>query len=484
MTLQQPVGAQVAQNDPASMPAAAPRGAPQSFAELVARLQPAVVNISTRQQVEVPNNPFAGTPFGNLFGGRGGQGGTVTREATSLGSGFLISADGYIVTNSHVISPGARTATVESVTVTLSDRREFEARVVGNDTNSDIAVLKIDAGEALPFVRFGQTDNLRVGDWVLAIGNPFSLGGTVTAGIVSAIARVTGQGGAYDRYIQTDASINQGNSGGPMFDLNGNVVGINSAIISPSGGNVGIGFAIPADQAAPIVETLRRGERVRRGYLGVGIQPVTPEIAEALGLPRNRGEVIRSVEPGQPAARGGIQQGDVVVSVAGQEVTPDQTLSYIVSRLQIGQRIPVELIRDGRRQTVQVQIAERPPEEQLAQNQGVDEGFSEEGDGDTSAAARQSAGVAVQALTPQIARAVGVPPETRGVVVAAVDPSSDAAAKGLRRGFVILSVNRRPVATPEEFNAAVQASQQGSVLMLVQQGNNPPLYIGLRLRRN
>jgi serine protease Do len=488
--LQQPLGAQTPQNAPEAMAAAAPRGAPQSFADLAARLQPAVVNISTTQRVQVSQgtNPFAGTPFADLFGGGGGdnQGRPVTRQAQSLGSGFIISADGYIVTNNHVVAPGRQGAVVESITVTLPDRREFKARLIGRDLASDLAVLKIDAGQNLPFVRFGDSERARVGDWVLAIGNPFGLGGTVTTGIVSAIHRNTGQGGAYDRYLQTDASINMGNSGGPMFDLQGNVIGVNTAIFSPSGGNVGIGFAIPAEQARPVIDALMKGGRVRRGYLGVQIQQITPDIAESLGLERNRGELIASVEPGQAAERAGIRQGDVVVSVGGEPVSPDQTLSYLVSNAPIGSRVPIELIRNGRRQTVTVTVGERPPEEQLAARLGGnDEDFGTEDDGAQGRQASSgSLGLAVQPLTPGIARQVGVPAATRGVVIGSVDPSSDAASKGFRRGDVILSANGRPVTTAEELRAAVgEATRAGrtSVLMLVQRGNNPPRYFGLKL---
>ncbi len=265
VTTHQPVGAQTAQNE--GMQAAAPRGAPVSLADMVERLQPAVVNISTKQRVQV-ENPFAGTPFSDFFGGARPQ----TRQAQSLGSGFLISADGYIVTNNHVVSPGARGASVDSITVTLTNREEYEAKLIGRDPATDLAVLKITGKKAFPFVKFGDSTKARVGDWVVAIGNPYALSGTVTAGIISAVHRNTG--GTYDRFIQTDASINQGNSGGPMFDMNGNVIGINTAIFSPTGGNIGIGFAIPAEVAAPVVETLKAGGRVKRGYLGVGIQPL------------------------------------------------------------------------------------------------------------------------------------------------------------------------------------------------------------------
>jgi serine protease Do len=485
--MQHPLGAQTPQNAPAAMAAAAPRGAPMSFADLAARLQPAVVNISTTQRVQVTQgtNPFAGTPFADLFGGGANNNGRpVTRQAQSLGSGFIISADGYIVTNNHVVAPGREGAVVETITVTLPDRREFKARLVGRDLASDLAVLKIEASN-LPFVRFGDSETARVGDWVLAIGNPFGLGGTVTSGIVSSVHRNTGQGGAYDRYIQTDASINMGNSGGPMFDLNGNVIGVNTAIFSPSGGNVGIGFAIPAEQAKPVVDALMKGGRVKRGYLGVQIQQIDQGIAESLGLERNRGELIASVEPGQAAERAGIRQGDVVISVNEQPVTPDQTLSYLVSNSPIGSRVPIELIRNGRRQTVTVVVGERPPEEQIAARLGGNDNFGEDDASSSEQAATASLGLAVQPLTPTIARQVGVPPATKGLVIGGVDPSSDAAARGLQRGDVITAAHGRPVATAEEMRAAVaEATRAGrtSVLLLIQRGNNPARYVGLKIK--
>ena len=495
MTLQSPSNAQVAQNEPGAITVAgAPKpGAPLSFADLAAKLQPAVVNISTKNQVEVPQNPFAGTPFGDLFGGgQGQQGGgsnngrPVTREATSLGSGFIISEDGYIVTNSHVVSGGRPgNPAVGQITVIMPDRKEYAAKLVGRDASSDLAVLKIEA-RGLPFVKFGDSQQTRVGDWVVAIGNPYGLGGSVTAGIVSALHRNIGSG-PYDRYIQTDAAINQGNSGGPMFDLNGNVIGINSAIFSPTGGNVGIGFAIPAELAKPIVDTLRGGARVKRGYLGVQIQPLDADSAEALGLAKNRGELVGRVEPGQGAAKAGIQQGDVITKVNGREVTPDETLSYIVARLPIGSRVPIELFRAGKRMTVTAVLAERPTEEQLASIIGNDNtgGLGDEDAKSTGNAAREALGLAVQGLTPDIARSLNVPAGTRGVVIGAVDPSSDAAGKGVQRGDVITSVNQAPVATAADVASAVTAARtagRGSVLVQIQRAAGRGVYVPLKLK--
>ena len=489
MALQSPSSAQVAQNEPGAIAAAVPRpGAPMSFADLAARLQPAVVNISTTQQVEVQQNPFAGTPFGDLFGGGlpGGSGRPVTREATSLGSGFIISEDGYIVTNSHVVSGGRPgNPAVGSITVIMPDRKEYPAKLIGKDASSDLAVLKIEA-RGLPFVKFGDSARTRVGDWVVAIGNPYGLGGSVTAGIVSALHRNIGSG-PYDRYIQTDAAINQGNSGGPMFDLNGNVIGINSAIYSPTGGNVGIGFAIPAELAKPIVETLRGGARVKRGYLGVQIQPLDDGAAEALGLAKNRGELVARVEPGQGAAKAGIQQGDVIVRVNNRDVTPDETLSFIVAQLPIGSRVPIELIRAGKRMNVTAMLAERPTDEQLAATLGNDGGdaIGPEDSKTGEVAAREALGIAVQSMTPAIARQVGAPAGTRGVVIAAVDPSSDAATKGMQRGDVIQSVNQQPVTAPAELITAVSAARaagRGSVLVLVQRGAGRAAYVAIKLK--
>ncbi|ATE67551.1 Do family serine endopeptidase [Rhizorhabdus dicambivorans] len=499
LTMQQPVGAQVAQNAPGSINAEAPRpGAPMSFADLAAKLQPAVVNISTTQKIQVRSggNAFSGTPFEELFRRFGGGGGgnengrPITREATSLGSGFIISPDGYVVTNNHVISAspeGGSGAVVSSITVTLPDRKEYKATIVGRDQTSDLALLKIDA-KNLPFVQFGDSTRTRVGDWVVAIGNPFGLGGTVTAGIVSALHRSIGINGPYDRYIQTDASINQGNSGGPMFDLQGNVIGINTAIFSPTGGNVGIGFAIPAEEAKPIIDQLRTGERIKRGYLGVGIQPMTQDIASSLGLPKDRGEIVARVEPGEAAARAGIRQGDVIVKVNGQDVTPDNTLSYIVGKTAVGSRLPIELIREGQRKTVTVTLGERPPEDQLA-NSG--DGDEDQDDGAGSApiapdqATRNAIGLGFQTLTPDLARRLGVAATLRGVVVSYVDPSSDAAANGFQPRDIILQINNVPVATVQAAAAQIAAAQKAkrpTALLFVQRGNNPPRYVGVQLK--
>lgn len=482
-----PAGAQVAQNDATRMEAMVPRaGAPASFAELTQQLQPAVVNIATRQRVRVANgNPFAGTPFEDLFGG-GRGGGATTREAQSLGSGFIISADGYVVTNNHVITADGQ-GEVQSITVTLADGAEHTARLIGRDAQSDLAVLKIDAGKPLPFVKFGNSEASRVGDWVIAIGNPFGLGGTVTSGIVSAVHRSSGA----SRYIQTDASINRGNSGGPLFDMKGNVIGINNAIFSPTGGNVGIGFAIPADIASPIVDKLMRGQTIERGYLGVQIVPVTEDVADSLGLARNRGELVQTVQPGQAAAAAGLQPGDVVVKVDGQEVSPDNTLSFIVANTAPGKRIPIEVIRNGKRMTLTATVGKRPSEEELAKQTfapgtpDADDRFNRAPEKQGEGLAERALGLSVLPMTPQIAGQIGLPADTRGLVISVVDGSSDAGAKGLQRGDVILSANYRDVLTVADLETIIRtakAENRAAVLLRVQRRGQPAAYLPVRLR--
>ncbi len=483
-------GAQVAQNAPAAM---APAGAPVSFAELAARLQPAVVNIQTKQRVPVrrgANDPFAellrrfGQPVPE--GPQGGGSGPSSRESGSLGSGFFISADGYVVTNNHLIQGAGGQGTVDSVTVIMADRRELPARIIGRDQASDLALLKVE-GSGFPFVNWGDSQRARVGDWVMAIGNPYGLGGTVTAGIISALHRGITGAGAYDRYIQTDASINMGNSGGPMFDLNGNVIGVNSALISPTGASVGIGLAIPAELARPVIDSLRRGQRPQRGYLGIGLLPLDESSAAALGIAKDRGELVRSVVPGQPAERAGLQQGDVILSVGGRAVTPDETASFLIANVAPGTRVPIEIIRDGRRQTVNATVAQRPTEEELARisgagGEGDQGGFDPNDQNQPAVPVGQALGLSLQPLTPQIARAINVPATTRGMVVTNVDPNSDAAEKGIRRGDVIVSVNRQPVTSAQQVSAAVEAARRANrtaVLLLVKRGQTPEIFIGV-----
>jgi len=497
LTTSPSVVAQTAQNEGMT---AAPRGAPGSFADMVQRLQPAVVNISTRQRVPQAANPFSGTPFGDLFGGGpgggaapgapgGGGGGAApqTRPAQSLGSGFIISADGYVVTNNHVVAPGARGASVDSITVILPDRTEYDAKLVGTDAASDLAVLKITPKKPLPFVKFGDSTKARVGDWVVAIGNPFGLGSTVTAGIISALHRNTSSNGA-DRFIQTDASINQGNSGGPMFDMNGNVIGINSQILSPTGGNVGIGFAIPSEQAVSVIDTLKAGGTVKRGYLGIQISAIGDDMAESLGLPKNSGEFVQGVEPGKGADKAGIKPGDVITKVNGRSVNPDETLSFIVAGLNVGTKVPIELMRDGKRVNVTAEIGQRPSEDELTrfgQAQGDDDNFSDQDPKSTQQAAQQLLGISVTELTPNIARQLGLGQEVKGAVITAVDPSTDAGAKGLRRGDVVLQAGGTAVLSEADLGKAAssaKAAGRNAVLLQVLRRGSPATFVPVRLR--
>jgi serine protease Do len=484
-----PAGAQVAQNETEAMRQLVPQaGAPESFADLTEQLQPAVVNIATRQRVAVDNNPFAGTPFAELFNRR--RGGTPqqpqTREAQSLGSGFIISADGYVVTNNHVIAPDSR-ATLESITVTMTDGTEYEAELIGADAASDLAVLKIKSDQSFPFVKFGDSTKTRVGEWVVAIGNPFGLGGTVTSGIVSAVYRNTGQGGAYDRYIQTDASINRGNSGGPLFDMRGNVIGINNAIFSPSGGSVGIGFAIPADIAAPIVDQLKEGREIERGFLGVGLEPMNDDLANSLGLARNRGELVQSIQPGSAAEKAGLKPGDIVTKVNGKDVTSEQTVSFLVANLEPGAKVPIELIRDGsKRLTVTATLGKRPTEAELQAQSQV---FDPESDEpmvteETDGTIEDKLGLSVIDLTPAIARQLGAAADTVGVVINAIDPNSDAGRKGLRRGDIILSANYEAVGSMEALRVQVDkavAEGREALLLRIQRRGQPPRLVAVRL---
>ena len=491
-TVLSPSYAQNAQNEPGAIAAAAPKaGAPMSFADMVAKLQPAVVNISTKQKVQISSG---GNPFGDLFGGMMGQqapddGQPITREGQSLGSGFVVSPDGYIVTNAHVITAAAK-GKIESITVTLFNRKEYVAKVIGSDTASDLAVLKVDATN-LPYVKFGDSAKARVGDWVIAIGEPFGLGGTVTAGIISALNRVTGQGGAYDRFIQTDAAINKGNSGGPMFDLNGNVIGINSQIYSPSEGSVGIGFAIPAASAKPIIDTMIKGGKVQRGYLGIGRQPVDEDIAGTLGLPKDRGELVNRIEPGGPGEKAGLKQGDVIVAVNGQEVTPEQTLPYLVANVAPGGAAKLSVIRDGKPMTVTAIVGNRPSEEELANSitggNGDDDGDGAPGGNAPELhAGADLLGVQVTALTPSIANTLGVNPgQISGVVVTGVSMSGDAAAKGMQRGDIISSINKVAVRTPAEFDAQIRAAKAAgktTVLVYFTRARQGSLYVAIKLK--
>jgi serine protease Do len=426
-----------------------------------------VVNISTTQVVGGLGRGFPGRPFPHPFGPRGERdpfgefferyfGGSPQSELRrqSLGSGFIINKDGHIVTNNHVIDNAT------DIKVSLSDAGEFDATVVGRDPKTDVALIKIEVKRDLPVAPLGSSDRLRVGEWVVAIGNPFGLGHTVTAGIASAKGRVIGAG-PYDDFIQTDASVNPGNSGGPLFNLRGEVVGINTAIMAAG---QGIGFAIPIDLAKEILPQLREKGQVTRGWLGVQVQRVTPELAQSLGLEQAHGALVGEVQPISPAERAGIRRGDVIVGFGGEEIEDMSELPRVVATTPPGTEVDAQLVRKGQEQTVRVVVGEMPREPQQA---GV-EGGTPEG----------QLGLAVQELTPEIARSLGVPSES-GVVVTGVEQGSPADEVGIRRGDVILEVNQQAVTNVRDYLAALGPGEERPVLFLIRRGDNA-MYVALQ----
>jgi serine protease Do len=429
-----------AQPGPVNPPAmAAPQAVLPDFSALVARVKPAVVSITTtikaeegdEQGVPIPL-PF---PFNQMVP-RGGPGGGAVREAR--GSGFIIRQDGLIVTNNHVVNDGS------SVKVTLDDGTELKARVLGTDQRTDIAVLKIDAGKPLPFIQLGNSRDVRPGEWVVAMGNPFGLGGTVTAGIVSAVSRDIGSG-PYDQFIQVDAPINQGNSGGPLFTQDGKVIGMNTAIFSPSGGSVGIGFAIPSDMIRTVSEQLVASGHVTRGYVGVGTQTVTGAMAKAMHLPEASGALLASVEPGSPAAKAGLQPGDVIEAVNGQKVASPRDLALTVANVMPGNEATFRILRDGQDRDIAVKIGDQPTEKTARARP-------------EEPSAHGQLGVALAALTPEARQQLDVPSGTEGAVIRTVRPGSPADEAGLRPGDVIVGVGSQNITSPSDASKAIGAA--------------------------
>ena len=462
------------------------RSTPDSFADLAERLLPSVVNISTTQSTgggdgpSLPSMPDLppGTPFEDFFrdfferqqGNRGG--GNAPRSATSLGSGFVIDADeGFVVTNNHVI------ADAEEINVIFADDTRLEAEVVGRDPKTDLAVLRVDPDAYdLVEVPFGDSDAMRVGDWVLAIGNPFGLGGTVTAGIISARARDI-NAGPYDDFLQTDASINRGNSGGPMFDTDGRVIGINTAIFSPSGGSVGIGFAIPANLARPVIDQLIEFGRTKRGWLGVRIQQVTDDIAESLGLNSARGALVAQVTPGGPAEDAKIEQGDIILEFDGKNVEDMRRLPRIVAETRIGKEVPVVVWRDSKEVTLQVELGELEAAEEAGLLDASADETTDEPDqsGQTADETLEALGLSLSALSPRLRERFELSEDLDGVVITAVDGNGPAADKDLRAGDVVVEVNQQAVSTPEDVADMVRDARdkgRNKVLMLVEREGN------------
>jgi len=467
------------------------------YADVIEQIMPAVVTVTTNR--EMPAQPMAGPeqrrefrgPEGfnfrwfqegpgseqfqefmeRFFGDRmmpygGPRGFGPEMPTAAAGSGFIVDRDGLIVTNNHVVD-GA-----EEIKVTLSDQREFDAKLVGQDPDTDLALIKIEADD-LPVVKFADSDEVRVGDPVIAVGNPFGLGGTVTAGIVSAKDRVIGAG-RYDDFLQIDAPINRGNSGGPTFNLKGEVIGLNTAIHSPSGGNVGIGFAIPSNIVAHIVADLRDDGMVERGWLGVHIQAIDEDLAGSLGLDAAKGALVAEVTPDSPAAKAGLEQGDVILKYAGQPIDELRQLTRAVGDTKAGTKAKLVVWRDGSERTLDVEIAQMPTEDQVV---------AMAGDQPEEAAATPKLGVMLAELTPEVREQLDLPADTRGVVIAEVQPGSPAAEKGLQRGDLIVEADRKPMSDPAMVAEAVRAaSERGdeAILLLVKRdGQDRFVAIGL-----
>jgi len=454
-----------------SGPAAA-RGAPDSFADLAERLTPAVVSITTESfmpsmgQEGMPEFP-EGSPFEELFRQffeRYGENAPQERMPVALGSGFIIDPDGYVVTNNHVIEQA------DAIIVRLDNGRELEATVVGIDPKTDIALLKVEADEPLPYVKLGDSGNVRVGDWVLAIGNPFGFGNSVTAGIISARQRDI-QSGPYDDYLQTDAPINRGNSGGPLFNMDGEVVGVNTAIYSPSGGSVGIGFAVPSTLVTRVVGQLRDFGRTKRGWLGVRIQSVTPEIAEGLGLPGSEGALVASVTPDGPAERSGLESGDVIVRFNGNAIDEMRELPRVVADTDVGQTVEVVIIRNGQEMTFDVELGELEAfEDQLAADMVV-----EGGETGANKAPGDVLGMKMAPMSPDLAQQYGLDAGSEGLVVVEVQPGSAADRADIAPGDIVLQVGQAPVGAAGDVAAEVDAARDRgarTVVVLVERGGD------------
>ena len=434
--------------------------APGSFSQLAKKASPSVVNISTVKVIKGrgrapspfgPDDPF-GDFFERFFRDR------IPRDFTqqSLGTGFIIDEDGFILTNNHVVEKA------DEIKVTLADKREFTAKIIGRDPKTDLALIRIEPDSPLKPLPLGDSDKLEVGDWVLAIGNPFGLGNTVTAGIVSAKYRQIGSG-SYDNFIQTDASINPGNSGGPLLNTAGEVIGINTAIFSRSGGSVGIGFAIPVNMAKDLLPQLKKG-RVVRGWLGVMIQRITPDLKNKLHLKDEKGALVGDVPAGGPADKAGIKRGDVIVSFDGKEIKEVKDLPYIVASTPVGKNVKVELVRKGRKRSLQVNVGE----------------LKEEGESQAVSKAEPNLGLTVKEITPELARNFGLS-ETSGLVVVQVENNTAAAKAGLRPGDIIIEIDQVPIKDLEEYHSKIQDYKKGDTVLFLVKRRGGTIYLTLRV---
>lgn len=462
-------GGAVRADSPAAGPLQLPSVAEQAgFSALVAKVKPAVVNIATLEMPEhaksqaIPQMP-PDFPFPDLFRPFFEQQQRRAKPEHALGSGFVIDPAGYIVTNNHVIK-GAH-----KITVTLDDGSSHPARIVGHDVKTDLALLKIEADKALPYVAFGDSAKEKVGDWVIAVGNPFGLGGTVTAGIVSAHGRNINEG-PYDDFLQIDAPINPGNSGGPLFNQSGQVIGIDTAIYSPNGGSVGIGFAIPSNLAAQVVAQLKAHGRVERGWLGVQMQPMTPDLAKAVGMKKPRGVMIDEVLPDSPAARGRLKQGDVILSFAGTAVATPRDLALAVANTHDGNFVKVVVWRDGGERTFEVRVADHEPEKPAQANASAREGGP--------------VGMTLAELTADERSELGLPAKVKGVVVTEVTTGSRAEDSGIEPGDVILKVDGAAVATPKAAVGHIRAAEREKkdAIPLLVMRNGTSYYVALQLK--
>ena len=449
------------------------KGAPDSFADLAEKLLPAVVNVNTTQTIKIDRRSMPRIPgmedfFKRFDRGQGrdnsedkdGKQRPLTRQRQSLGTGFIIDPSGIIITNNHVID------NADEIMIKMSDGREFEAKLIGKDSKLDLAVLKVESDKPLPFVRFGDDSKSRIGDWVLAIGNPYSLGGTITAGIISARNRDINSG-PYDKYIQTDASINRGNSGGPMFNMKGEVIGINTAIFSPSGGNIGIGFAIPSNQAQHVISQLRKYGHTKRGRIGISFQPVTDDIAESLGMEAGHGALVSSVVEGGPADKAGILAGDIIIKFEGKTIKERNDLPIWVANTEVGKKVKMVVLRKGKRKNLTLMIDELPEDEEIVDNIPDNP--------DAVIPSEEVLGMSLEPITEKTRKALKLEDDVKGVFIAGVDRNSPAGEKGLRRGDVIVEITQEAIASVDEALKRIEElkekGRKSILLKFIRRGN-------------